>query len=39
MNYKFKTPPYKHQLTALESHGIIKLMPILWKWVLVKQKY
>ena len=30
MNYKFKTKPFKHQLTALEKS---------WRWVPVKQKF
>ncbi len=39
MNYKFKTKPYAHQLKALEFHGINRTLRILWKWVLVNQKY
>jgi hypothetical protein len=40
MNYKFKTKPYAHQLTALEKNlGTKKILPTLWKWVQVKQKY
>ncbi len=30
MNYKFKTKPYAHQLTALENLGIKKPLLILW---------
>ncbi len=50
MNYKFKTPPYKHQLRALEMSWDKKcfayfmemgtgILPILWKWVQVNQRY
>ena len=39
MNYKFKTKPYEHQLSPLEKSWNKKPMPILWKWVQVKQKY
>jgi len=38
MNYKFKTKPYAHQLTALEKSWK-KTMLTLWRWVQVKQKY
>ena len=39
MNYKFKTKPYAHQLSALEKSWDKKRLPILWKWVRVNQKY
>ena len=39
MNYKFKTKPYAHQMTALEKSWNRETLPILWKWVQVKQKY
>ena len=39
MNYKFKTKPYAHQITALEKSWNKKAMLILWKWVPVKLKY
>ena len=39
MNYKFKTKPYAHQITALKNLGIKRTMRILWKWVPVKLKY
>jgi hypothetical protein len=39
MNYKFKTKPYAHQLSALEKSWDKKSLPILWKWVRVNQKY
>ena len=39
MNYKFKTKPYKHQMTALEKSWNRETLLILWKWVQVKQKY
>ena len=39
MNYKFKTKPYAHQLTALEKSWNKQTYAILWKWVQVKQKY
>ena len=39
MNYKFKTKPYAHQITALEKSWEKQNMPILWKWVRVNQKY
>ena len=31
MNYKFKTKPYAHQLTALKNLEQRKLMLILWR--------
>ena len=37
MNYKFKTKPYDHQVTALEKSWD-KSMHTLWRWVLVNQK-
>ena len=38
MNYKFKTKPYAHQLTALEKSWDKKNTVISWKWELVNQK-
>ena len=38
MKYKFKTKPYKHQMTALEKSWNKETLPILWRWVQVKQK-
>ncbi len=38
MNYKFKTKPYDHQITALEKSWDKKSMHTLWKWVQVNQK-
>ena len=40
MNYKFKTKPYEHQMTALEKvMETKKILLTSWKWVQVKQKY
>ena len=39
MNYKFKTKPYAHQLTALEKSWNKEKLRTLWRWVQVKQKY
>lgn len=33
MNYKFKTKPYKHQITALEKSWNKPVYAFLWKWV------
>ena len=39
MDYKFKTKPYGHQLSALKNRGIKKILRTLWKWVQVNLKY
>ena len=39
MNYKFKTKPYAHQLSALKKSWNADAYAILWKWVQVNQKY
>jgi len=40
MSFNYKTKPYEHQEEALlRSFNRKTTMPILWKWVVVNQKY
>ena len=39
MNYKFKTKPYAHQMTALEKSWNRETFAYFMEWVQVKQKY
>ena len=39
VKYKFKTKPYKHQISAWKDLGTKRTMLCSWRWEQVNQKF